>query len=351
MHLVRMRLCLALAMLGLVVGPTSAEAQAFLNEDWVLDPAKSTVYMQTEKLEHTIEKHRFTSLEGNVSRNGDASIKIDLSSIDTGIDLRNTRLRFLLFETYKYPYAIITAKIDRSKLNAFTSQTRVSYVLQAHVDMHGIAKELDIPVEIGRVNDNTVTVSTIQPVQVAGETFDFMGGISKLSDAMGGIRIVPSASISFDLTFGSGTAIPELEAARARRESDKAQTERATISEEGCATRFTVMSEANAIYFKTGSAELEADEPLLDTGADIAKRCPNVQFQVDGHTDNVGGHESNQRLSDQRAKSVVSYLTAKGVPAARIHSAGYGDTRPVAPNDTEANRLKNRRIELSVRKE
>ena len=104
-------------------------------------------------------------------------------------------------------------------------------------------------------------------------------------------------------------------------------------------------------HFKTGSAELEADEPLLDTGADIAKRCPNVQFQVDGHTDNVGGHEFNQRLSEQRAKSVVDYLAKKGVPVARIHSAGYGDTRPGAPNDTEANRLKNRRIQFSVRKE
>jgi OOP family OmpA-OmpF porin len=351
MHLVKMRLCLASAMLALMVGPAPAEAQAFLNEDWVLNPAQSNVYVQTEKLEHTIEKHRFTSLEGDVSKNGDASIKIDLNSIDTGIDLRNVRMRFLLFETFKYPYAVITAKIDRSQLSELASRTRISYVLPAHVDMHGIAKDFDIPVEIERVNDNTVTVSTIQPVAVSGETFDFMGGLGKLSEAMGGIRIVPSAAISFDLTFGSGSAKPALEAARTQRESDKAQTATAAISAEGCATRFTVMSESNAIYFKTGSAELEADEPLLDTGADIAKRCPNVQFQVDGYTDNVGGRESNQRLSEQRAKSVVNYLAAKGVPVARIHSAGYGETRPVAPNDTEANRLKNRRIEFSVRKE
>lgn len=111
------------------------------------------------------------------------------------------------------------------------------------------------------------------------------------------------------------------------------------------------MSESNAIYFKTGSAELEADEPLLDTGADIAKRCPDVQFQVNGYTDNVGGHRYNQRLSEHRAKSVVEYLSNKGVRESRIHFAGYGETRPVAPNDSEANRQKNRRIEFSVRKE
>ena len=351
MEFVKLRVCLALALLGLVVARAPAEGQTLFNENWALDPTKSNVYMQTEKLEHKIEKHRFTSLEGAVSKSGDATLKIDLNSIDTGIDLRNVRMRYVLFETFKYPYAVITAKIDQSKLSDLATQTRISYVLQAHVDLHGVVKDVDIPVEIGRVNDNTVTVSTVQPVQIAAETFDLMGGVGKLSDAMGGIRIVPSASISFDLTFGGGAAMPELEAAQAQRESDKAKTATAAISEEGCATRFAVISESNAIYFRSGSAELEASEPLLDTGADIAKRCPDVQFQVDGHTDNVGNHELNQRLSEQRAKSVVNYLAAKGVPVARIHSAGYGDTRPVRPNDTEANRLKNRRIEFSVKKE
>jgi OmpA-OmpF porin, OOP family len=105
-----------------------------------------------------------------------------------------------------------------------------------------------------------------------------------------------------------------------------------------------VITETNAIYFKTGSAELDKDsEPLLDTGADIAKRCPSVKFEVDGHTDSIGPKSFNQTLSEQRAKSVVDYLAVKGVSAARIHAVGYGDTRPVVPNTSEANRAKNRR--------
>jgi outer membrane protein OmpA-like peptidoglycan-associated protein/polyisoprenoid-binding protein YceI len=342
---------MALALLTLFAGMRPAGAQSFLNQDWVLNPTQSNIYMQTEKLENTIEKHRFTSIEGSVSKDGDATIKIDLNSLDTGIDLRNVRMRFLLFETFKFPNAIITAKVDKSKLTELATRTRINYTLPARVNLHGIVKDFQIPVEIGRVNDSTVTVSTIKPVVVAAETFDFTRGLGKLSDAMGGIRIVPSASISFDLTFGSGSARPALEAARIERERVKAQEAQATISSEGCETRFTVISESNAIYFKTGSAELENDEPLLDTGADIAKRCPSVNFQVNGYTDNVGGHRFNQRLSEQRAKSVVDYLTAKGVAASRIRSAGYGETRPVAPNTNEANRQKNRRIEFSVRKD
>ena len=90
---------------------------------------------------------------------------------------------------------------------------------------------------------------------------------------------------------------------------------------------------------------------MLNNGADIANRCPSVKFLVEGHTDSVGAKRSNQNLSEQRAKSVVDYLTAKGVAAARIQAAGYGDTRPVALNSNETGRAKNRRIEFKVLKQ
>jgi OOP family OmpA-OmpF porin len=351
MHIAKLRICFALAVIAWTAGQRSASALDLLNQDWVLNSSQSHIYMQTEKLQGVIEKHGFTQIDGNISRNGEASIKIDLNTLDTGIDLRNVRMRFLLFETYKFPTAEITAKLDKSKLADLETRTRVTYTLAARVNLHGIVKDFEIPVTIARVNDTTVTVSTVKPIVVGADTFDFTRGIGKLADAMGGIRIVPEASITFDLTFGTGSAKPALEAERAERERSKAREAAATISSEGCETRFAVLSESNAIYFKTGSAELDREsEPLLDTGADIANRCPSVTFQVEGHTDNVGGRRSNQRLSEQRAKSVVDYLKAKGIAATRIQSAGYGETRPVAPNDTEAGRAKNRRIEFKVRK-
>jgi outer membrane protein OmpA-like peptidoglycan-associated protein/polyisoprenoid-binding protein YceI len=349
MHLSKIGVYLAFVLLA-AAGVLPASAQNLLNQDWVLNANQSNLYVQTEKLESVVEKHRFTSIEGNISRDGDATIKIDLNTLDTGIDLRNVRMRFVLFETFKFPTAEITARLDKSKLTEIATRTRINYTLMARVNLHGIVKDIAIPVEIARLNDTTVTVSTIKPVVVKAETFDFLKGLAKLADAMGGIRIVPEASISFDLTFGTGSARPALEAARVEREKVKTQEAAAAISTEGCETRFTVMTESNAIYFKTGSAELEGDEPLLDTGADIAKRCPSVRFLVEGHTDNVGGKTFNQRLSEQRAKSVIDYLMGKGINAARIQSAGYGDTHPVAQNNSEANRAKNRRIEFKVTK-
>jgi outer membrane protein OmpA-like peptidoglycan-associated protein len=149
----------------------------------------------------------------------------------------------------------------------------------------------------------------------------------------------------------SGSAGTAAQAEVRKREDEKTRTAAQTISTEGCETRFTVMTESNAIYFRSGSAELDsASEPLLDTGADIAKRCPSVGFDVEGHTDSVGGHRYNQELSEKRAQAVVDYLAQKGVSASRIHAAGYGQTRPVASNAAEAGRAKNRRIEFKVHK-
>ena len=87
---------------------------------------------------------------------------------------------------------------------------------------------------------------------------------------------------------------------------------------------------------------------LLDSVADIAGRCPAVKIEVTGHTDSVGNPETNKQLSAQRAQAVVTFLVQHGIARTRITSAGLGGARPVAPNDTEANRAKNRRIEFRI---
>ena len=254
MHGRIVRIGLTVIMAVWLAGLRPTGAQAMLDRDWVLDPRQSHLYMQTEKGEGVVEKHEFTSISGNVTRTGDASLKIDLATLETGIDIRNVRMRFLLFETFKFPTAEITARLDKSKLAAIATAARISYTLPAHVNLHGITKDLDIPVTIARVNDSAISVSTIKPVEVGAETFDFTKGLAKLSDAQNSIKIVPSASITFDLTFVSGSAGTAAVAETRKREDDKARVAAQTISTEGCEARFTVITESNAIYFRTGSA-------------------------------------------------------------------------------------------------
>jgi OOP family OmpA-OmpF porin len=356
MFRIAIRTCLALAIIAAAMGMRDANAQNvpnqdFLDQDWVLDPAVSNVYLQTVKANAKFETHQFTAVEGNVGRDGAASVRIDLKSIETGVDLRNVRLRFLLFQIYKFPTAEITAKLDKTKLAALATETRIKYPLTLTVNMHGIVKDIETAVWITRMSETTVSVATIQPIIVNADTFDFTAGIAKLSEAVGGTLIAPAASLTFDLVFGTGSLTAGLETARATRAEQSAAAARSVITADDCETRMSVISQTGAIYFKTGSAELDREsEPLLNSGADIASRCQSIKIDVEGHTDNVGQKASNRQLSAQRAKSVVDYLVKKGVNPALIQSAGYGDTRPVVANDSEANRAKNRRIEFKVEK-
>lgn len=352
MHKTVIRVCLALALIVSAAELRSAQAQDFLSQDWVLNPGVSNVYMQTVKANEKFETHQFTAVEGSITKNADAKVKIELASIETGADLRNVRMRFLLFEVYKFPYAEISAKLDKSKLQALATETRVRYPLKFTLSMHGIVKDIETLVWVTRINDTTVSVATIQPIIVTAESFELVRGIAKLSEAVGGTLIAPAASITFDLVFGTGNLKPKLESDQAIRAERSAQQAASIISAEACETRLSVISQTGAIYFKTGSAELEQkSEPLLNSSADIASRCQSIRIDVEGHTDNVGPKSFNQQLSELRAKSVADYLTKKGVSAARIQSFGYGDTRPVAPNDSEVNRAKNRRIEFKVKKD
>ena len=107
---------------------------------------------------------------------------------------------------------------------------------------------------------------------------------------------------------------------------------------------------AGTIQFERASdVLLRQSMPTLRQLAQIGSKCENVLIEIEGHTDSEGIPERNQPLSERRAQSVVNYLVENGISADRIRAVGYGDTKPVAPNDTAENRAKNRRIEFSVK--
>ena len=105
------------------------------------------------------------------------------------------------------------------------------------------------------------------------------------------------------------------------------------------------------INFTTGKAVILPDSfPVLDDVAQALKDYPNMRVEIGGHTDNVGDDAQNQRLSKDRADAVFEYLLSKGVPAMRMSTMGYGETRPVDTNMTDAGKLNNRRVEFVIQK-
>ena len=117
-----------------------------------------------------------------------------------------------------------------------------------------------------------------------------------------------------------------------------------------CQPAFDGLLVKGRILFDTGSARLSDESAaVLDHLVDVVQRCRDLHIEVAGHTDSVGAAASNLELSQRRAQAVVSYIEDAGIDVSRISSAGYGQTKPVASNDTPEGRAQNRRIEFLVK--
>jgi OOP family OmpA-OmpF porin len=115
-----------------------------------------------------------------------------------------------------------------------------------------------------------------------------------------------------------------------------------TVDVRGCWTYSAV------VLFDFGSTKIKSKaHPMLNETSDILKKNPEINFEIDGHTDNIGSAEYNTKLSEGRANAVMEYLVSKGVDAKRLTAKGFGLTKPAASNDTQEGRAKNRRVELT----
>jgi outer membrane protein OmpA-like peptidoglycan-associated protein len=88
--------------------------------------------------------------------------------------------------------------------------------------------------------------------------------------------------------------------------------------------------------------------PILDKVVTVMKENPSYNLQINGHSDNVGDDAKNLELSQKRANAVKAYIVSKGIAEERMKATGYGETMPVADNNTAAGRTQNRRVEFSV---
>ena len=100
------------------------------------------------------------------------------------------------------------------------------------------------------------------------------------------------------------------------------------------------------VQFATGRATITPDSfARLDALVEYLAHKESARIEISGHTDNAGKKAANKKLSQQRADAIRDYLVSKGIDKGRIKAVGYGDEKPIAPNDTSEGRQKNRRIE------
>jgi OmpA-OmpF porin, OOP family len=105
------------------------------------------------------------------------------------------------------------------------------------------------------------------------------------------------------------------------------------------------------IYFDFNKATLKMESfPELEKVVTFLNDNPTVEIEIEGHTDNVGTDESNQKLSQDRSQSVVDYIVGKGISGDRLKAKGFGESKPIDTNETDAGRANNRRVEFTVLK-
>jgi outer membrane protein OmpA-like peptidoglycan-associated protein len=104
----------------------------------------------------------------------------------------------------------------------------------------------------------------------------------------------------------------------------------------------------NGVTFDTGKATIRAESfARLDSVVEYMTHKKSARIEISGHTDNVGNPKANKALSEKRAQACRAYVISKGIEGSRLQATGYGDERPIAPNDTDEGRQKNRRIEAT----
>ena len=178
---------------GLMLSSLSAQAT------WQLVNESSQLNFISTKASHIAETHTFGLLSGSIADTGEAQLNVDLASVATGIDIRNERMRTMLFNVLTFPQAEITTDLD---LGEFTSLTGpVVKTISAKLSLVGQSTQVHGDVLVVPVDDNTVNVTTVAPIVVNANGLEMVAGIEALREVAGLPSISYSVPVTFSLTF------------------------------------------------------------------------------------------------------------------------------------------------------
>lgn len=175
--------------------------------DWSLDNNDSRLSFITTKAGNVAEVHRFSTLSGAVDKSGAAHISIHLASVDTLIDIRNERMKAMLFETDLFPKATIDAQIDLSAIDKMAAGDTVNTTLNATLNLHGKSTPLTLEVVIARLSGKRLMVSSWRPVIINASDYALVEGLEKLRTVAGLPSISNAVPVDFVLMFSEESDI------------------------------------------------------------------------------------------------------------------------------------------------
>lgn len=184
-----------IAGLGLLFMASSVSAAWNINND------ASNLSFVSIKKGTVAEVHEFQNLSGSVGDDGAASIEIELLSVDTGIAIRDERMRKMLFETKLFPSATVSAQIDIAKLSQLRPGQSQSTALEFSLSLHGQNKTVSADVVVTKLEGKQLMVTTAQPIIINAADFALVKGIEALRDVAGLPAIANAVPVTLNLVF------------------------------------------------------------------------------------------------------------------------------------------------------
>jgi len=178
----------------------SAEASV-LDSAWTLDPADSRLSYVSIKAGEIAEANRFDRLAGSVAADGTATLDIELASVNTGVDIRNERMREIFFEVTGNPKAVVTAKLDPATFTGLAVGQSITRTMNATVALKGVESTVESEVLVTRVSADRVTVVPTAPVIISTDMFELTDELGELRALAQLPSITPAVPVTFALTF------------------------------------------------------------------------------------------------------------------------------------------------------
>jgi polyisoprenoid-binding protein YceI len=176
--------------------------------DWKLDNDQSLVNFVSIKQSTIGEVNYFRSLSGTIKDNK-ANIKINLSSVETNIPIRNDRMKSMLFKVAKFEYAFITVDLDATKLEKMGLGDNFRENVSIALTLHGISKKIASDIQVFKLTNGRILVQSEYPIIINAEDFNLVSGIEALRTIAKLSTISTVVPVTFSLVFTKQVNTPK----------------------------------------------------------------------------------------------------------------------------------------------
>lgn len=185
----------------LLTGVASLMLAGSVQADWTLDNDASSFHYVTSKAAAISEVNSFKQLSGTIAEHGLATLSIDLASVETNVDIRNERMRDIVFQVTDFPTLEVSVELGANEFAQLQTGESLVREIKANVSLHSMTHELSADLRVTRLANGEILVATTKPLIVNASTFGLQDSVDKLQELAKLASINPNVVIDFSLLY------------------------------------------------------------------------------------------------------------------------------------------------------